>query len=1105
MKKVIRSGGLVLLALLASGCGLFAQSDTAVLFGLVKDPSGASISGAKVVAHNQGTGAQRELETDAKGLFYFTLLPPGGYEIAVEANGFKSYRNPAVQVQVAQVARLDVDLEVGSTSEHVEVSTNASVLNTENAAQGTVISQEKIPSLPLNGRQFLQLALLVPFANAGGRTVQQNTVRQSQVGGLSIAGNRTNNTGFLLDGATNIDPDYNSLNYSPSIDTIAEFQVQAAMVPADFAQASINVVTKSGTNSYHGSAWEFLRNKDLDARPFNLFSDLPKFQRNQFGATVGGPVWKDHLYSFLAYEGLQVRQAGPGLTTVTVPSALQRQGDFSGTPGGIWDPSAPLTNGLRQPFANNQIPASRINPLTNAAMLAIPLPSDPLTNSFVNASGVLSQQNNNYSGRLDYTLTPNWTLFGRYSASDEKATIPATVTGRDGINNALSQSAVLGSTKVISTNMVNETRLSFSRLRIFTGLPELSFDVNGTATKLPQFITTTYPIMGGAGGFIGTTGGGLVLVRDNTYQAYDNLSWNHGRHALRFGGQVEQVQYNRYEAPNLLGTYQFTNGFTSQIGKTAGSGDPLASMLLALPQQGSRSVGPSRIDGRQWIYALYAQDDIHLLPNLTLNLGIRYELAPPLYDIHHQMASIDYSKVPSPQSIFANGPTGFYQPTLFVCGESGYPKGCAYTDKNNFAPRVGLAWAAKPKWVVRAGAGMFYALTDANGLFRLAAGLPDNIAQTLTSNNVTPQFKNLDIFGPAVAGPVQIQAAGIDLNQRTSYSLQWNFSVQHELAPNMVIEAGYLATLGLKLQQNVQPNNAQPGAGAIDPRRPYLGVQYAPGTVFPDYVSVVGNSVPVGFINYLPNSAQSNYHALFARFEKRFSSGFSILSSYTFSKAITNAPQFRNAGGAGGAENSPPQDSYNLAGERGLASFDVESRWVDTFIYDVPVGKRGKYLQSGPMSAIFGDIQVSGIYQMQTGFPFTVNLKGDTAGVGAGTGGIFVRPNAVLGVPVQLSGSQQSTSEWFNTAAFAAPPNFAFGNLGRNTVIGPGLVNLDLVLVKTFYIREGLRLELRAEAFNIANHPNYSVMGRILNDPTFGRVLSQLDPRQLQFGAKVVF
>ncbi len=1104
MTTAIRRLATVVL-LLASVAAIQGQSDTAVLFGVVTDPSQASIPNARVVARDVATGATRELVTDTKGLYYFTLLPPGSYEVEVTANGFKTYVNNSVKVRVADVARLNIPLEVGATNEHVQVAAEVSVLNTENAAQGAVISQEKIPSLPLNGRQFLQLVLLAPGTNPGGRAVQQNSVRQGQIGGLSIAGNRTNNTGFSLDGATNIDPDYNSLNYSPTIDAISEFQVQTAIVPAEYGRASVNVATRSGTNQLHGSGWEFMRNKVLDARPFNAPSDLPKFQRNQFGGSLGGPVKQNRLFGFFAYEALRVRQAGAGLTTVTVPTALQRQGDFSLTPGGIFDPFAPLVSGLRQPFPNNKIPANRINPLTLAAVNAMPLPQNPTTGAFANANGILVQNNANYSGRVDFEATPSWNLFARYSASDEQAGIPAVVPGRDGLNNALSQNAVISSTKVFGVSVVNQTRLGFSRLHLFTGLPELTFDLNGTQSKLPQFITTTYPVMGGAGGFIGTTAGGLVRVRDNTYQIYDNVSWNVGRHAFKFGGEANWVQYNRYESPNLLGTFQFVNGFTAQIGRTANSGDALASMMLGLPQQGSRSVGPSRIDARQWIYAGYAQDDIHLLPSLTVNLGIRYELAPPFADIRNQMSSIDYSNVPSPGAIFASGKTAFYQPTLFVCGASGYPSGCAYTDYNNFAPRAGIVWSVTPRTVIRAGGGMFYSLTDANPLFRLAAGLPNNIAQTLTSNSVTPQFSSLDIFGPAVAGPVQIQAAGIDLNQRTTYSLQWNFSVQREIVKNVVIEAGYLATAGIKLEQNVQPNNAQPGAGAIDPRRPYVGLQYAPGTPFPPYINVVGNSVPVGFINYLPHAAQSNYHSGFLRFEKRFGAGFSLLSSYTFSKSITNAPQFRNAGGANGSENSPAQDAFNLRNERGLASFDARQRWVNTFLYDLPFGHRGKFLQSGIAGAILGDFQLSGIYQMQSGFPFTINLKGDSAGVGAGTGGIFVRPNLVPGQPVDLDGSVRTTDRWFNTGAFVVPPQFTFGSVGRNTMIGPSMVNLDLVVVKNLYLRERVRVELRVEGFNVVNHSNYNVVGRLLNDPTFGKVLSQLDPRQLQLGAKVVF
>jgi hypothetical protein len=948
----------------------------------------------------------------------------------------------------------------------------------------------------LNGRQFLQLALLVPGVNPGGRTVQQNVLRQGQndIGGLSIAGQRTNNTNFLLDGAVNIDPDYSALNYSPSIDSIAEFQVQTAMVPAEFGRASVNVVSKSGTNDLHVTAWEFLRNRDFDARPFNA-ADLYQFQRNQFGANAGGPIVKNRLFGFLAYEGLRVHQAGAnqlGSTPVSVslPTLAQRQGDFSGL-AVIKDPATGI------PFGNNKIPLTQLNPLSLAAVNALPAPTSG--SSFVNAGEPLLQHNDNYSGRFDFTASQNWNLFARYSRSNENADVPFTVPGRDSVNDARSQNATLGSTYSISSNMLNETRLGFNRLRLTLGLAEPNFDVNGVTQHLPQFnLGGSFPLFGGAGSFNTTNpGGGVAISRDTTYQFYDNLAWTHGRHAFKFGAEIEQLNYNRYEAPAALGAFQFTGKF---------SGNTVADFLLGDSATASRSIGPDTLGARQWTYAVYAQDDFHLLTNLTINLGIRYEIAPPFYGQNGELGSIDYSNVPSPQAIFANGPLATYKPTFFVCGQAGYPKGCAYTDKNNFAPRLGVAWSVNPKTVVRTGGGFFYANNDANPLFRLAAGLPNNLAQTLSIGSYKPETSGYNIFGSGVVGAAQIQAAGIDLNQRTSYSMQWNFSVQRQLAKDIVVEAGYLATLGLKLEQNVQPNNAQPSTNtSIDPRRPYAALQYAPGTTFAPYLQVSGTSVPVGFINYLPHSAQSNYHSGFLRFEKRFSQGFSVLSSYTYSKAITNAPQFRNAGGVSGAENSPAQDAFNLAAERGLASFDVRQRFTTTAVYNLPFGKDGRWLKEGWMSRVAGGFELSGIFTGQNGFPFTVNLKGDTANVGAGTGGIFIRPNIQPGASQYLAGTDQSTAHWFNTAAFVAPAAGKFGALGRNTIIGPGLTDLDLVLQKSIVITERVKMQLRAEFFNALNHSNYSIVGRILNDPAFGVVASQLDPRQIQLGGKILF
>jgi hypothetical protein len=415
-------------------------------------------------------------------------------------------------------------------------------------------------------------------------------------------------------------------------------------------------------------------------------------------------------------------------------------------------------------------------------------------------------------------------------------------------------------------------------------------------------------------------------------------------------------------------------------------------------------------------------------------------------------------------------------------------------------------WSVTPRTVVRGGAGIYYAATDANPLFRLAAGIPANVAQTVSFNNFVPaRGPGWDIFGPAIIGPVQVQQAGIDLFQQTSESRQWSLSVQRELGRHWVVEASYLGTRGRFLEQNVQPNNAQPGSGAVDPRRPYAGMIFAPGTVFPDYVTVVGDSVPVGFINYLSKTAESRYDALALRLEKRLSRGLTFLSAYTLSEARSNAPQFRNAGGVTGAENSPPQDSHNLAAEWGPAYYDARHRWVTSATAHLPFGPGRRFLQSGLWSKLLGDFQLAGIYTMQSGFPFTVNLRGDTAGVGAGTGGIFVRPNPVPGVDPYLPKGEWANGRYLNPAAFAAPPAGAFGTIGRNSIVGPGFINLDVSLVRTLALGRRARLDLRAEAFNLMNRRNYTIVGRILNDPTFGQLLSQADPRQWQFGGRLTF
>jgi Carboxypeptidase regulatory-like domain len=1080
---------------------LFAQTDTSSIGGRVTDSQSGPVQGAKVQLRNVSTGAERKTESNANGEYVFTLIPPGSYDIEAAAQGFRTFHDAGFPVDVAAPAHLDIRLEVGAISERVEVVAEVSMLNTDSAAQGTVISDEKIQSLPLNGRQFIDLAFLSPNVNAGGRSVQQNQVRLNQDGGFSASGNRTNNNGFLLDGISNLDLDYMSLSLTPILDTIAEFQVQTAQLTAEYghsAGAQINVVTKSGTNEWHGNAWEFVRNRVFDARLFNDPATLPKYQRNQFGGTEGGPVRKNKLFLFGGYERLSLRQAGGSLTTVTVPTSLERQGNFSQSNVVIYDATA----SPRAPFPNDTIPQSRLNPTALIAINAAPAADVPgSATQYINGDEVLQQDSNNYSIRADYNLSAAITLFGRYSASRENDVTPGSTAGYSSIGYALPQNAVIGSTVVLSPSMVNEARVGFNRMNYGGGIPEPFFNVNGTETHLPYFKLTNYAQMGGAGG-------GATQIRDNTFQAYDNLSWQHGRHLLKFGVEFMFLEYVPITDPNEYGTYQFSSGQSAKASATDGTGSALASFLLGYSSTASQSYGEQRMDGHQPIFSTYAQDRIKLLPNLTIDLGLRYEIAPPLYDTRGQTMGLDFSKVPTPQAIFANNlPTNFYEPTFYICGQAGYPKSCAYTDKNNFAPRFGLAWQIDPKTVFRTGAGLYYSLTDFSSISRLTNSIPANIAQTLSSVTFAPTYQGYNLFPPSLAiGPsTSVNLYSLDPNQRTSYAIQMSSSVERQVGRNGVIEVGYTGTLGLKLQQNVQVSNTLPGATAASTRRPYLGAVFAPGTVFPSYITVTGNSVGGSTIALLPNEAQSNYHALYVRSERRFSNGFSFLSSFTFSKAITNAPQFRNAGGATGTENSPAQNSYNLSAERGLAVSNAKFRWVNTAVYTLPFGHGQRWINDGFASAILGGWQFSGIMSLQTGFPSTINLTGDTANIGGGSGGILIRANPVPGQSAELPASQRTTAEWFNVNAFVVPPAYQFGTLGRNTLVGPGLFNIDSTLSKRFRLKERYVIEIRAEAFNLLNTHNYNQIARIINAPGFGTVSSELPMRQLQFAAKVNF
>jgi hypothetical protein len=598
---------------------LFAQTDTSSLGGRVTDPQGSAVPGAQIRLRNQATGAERKSTSGTTGEYVFSLIPAGRYDIEAAAEGFRTFHDAGFPVDVAAPAHLDVQLEVGAVSNKVEVVEQVSMLNTESAAQGTVIGDEKIESLPLNGRQFIDLALLSPNVNAGGRSVQQNQTRLNQDGGFSASGNRTNNNGFMLDGISNLDVDYMSLSLTPILDTIAEFQVQTAQLTAEYghsAGAQINVVTKSGANEIHGDVWEFVRNRVFDSRPFNLSSSLPEFQRNQFGGTAGGPIRKNKLFIFGGYERLSLRQPGANLTTVTVPSPLEKQGNFSQSNTVIYD----ALSTLRAPFPNDSIPQSRLNPEAAIAINAVPAADVPgSVNKYTNNDEVLRQDASSYSLRGDYVLNQAVTLFVRYATTRENDSTPGTTPGYSAIGYALPQNAAFGLTAVLSPQIANEFRGGFNRMNYSSGVPEPVFNVSGAETPLPYFKLTSYAQMGGAGG-------GAYHARDNTFQIYDNVTWQRGRHLLKAGAEFMFIEYVPVTAPNSFGIYQFSSGQSAKTSATDGTGSPLASFLLGYSSTASQSLGGGRMDGHQPIFSTYLQDRIKLLPSLTRTSGCGMKL-----------------------------------------------------------------------------------------------------------------------------------------------------------------------------------------------------------------------------------------------------------------------------------------------------------------------------------------------------------------------------------------------------------------------------------------------------------------------------------------------
>jgi len=1091
----------ILLFGLLTLCSPFAlaQQETATITGEVRDANGSVVSKATITVTNVETNVSIKSETNDQGLYTVPSLKPGPYSITVEKAGFKKSVRSGVTLQVNQVARLDVNMQVGELTTAVEIVEAAALLESETSSRGSVIDQKKIVDLPLNGRDYNQLALLSPGVLPG-------TPRLASVnfkGVLNVNGNRTFNNVFLLDGVDNISYS-NSFRgenvqlVQPSIEALQEFKIQTNAYSAEFGRSSgavVNATIKSGTNNIHGSLYEFLRNDHLDAN--NFFSNAlgapkPVRKRNQYGAAVGGPIVKNRTFWFADYEGLREREGVP--RTRQVPTAAEKAGLFNTA---VVDPFAPG----RTEFSKNAagqwvIPQNRWDPVGAAIVKLIPDPNVPGTTIYA-STPVTSTRQDQFDVRADHQFATNITFFGRYSFVDTNTFRPAPLLGLAegsfndafGANLNRSQGLAFGLTWTFSPSFVGDFRLGWARGNYFTQPP--NFGVDGPAAIGLKNVPNDPAILGGVPkvniqGFdaVGRHTSTPQFQTPRSLNPRASLSWTHGAHFVKFGGEFLHVQTRINDLNATIGRMNFDNRFTNRA---------VGDLLLGLPSQLALT-SFTVMDQGQDMQFYFIQDDYKITSKLTLNLGLRYEFATPPREKENRFANFDPV-------------TG----TMILAKDGDiFARSLIHPDRNNFAPRFGFAFSPTSRWVIRGAYGVFYNHTVRQGREGLLGFNPPFLVDNLLSTSVSgaaavstaAPFRLVNGYPAGLLDPNSlaptIMRRSQDPNQRTPYIQQYNFGIQYELLKDLLLDVAYVGNKGTKLNGFRNLNQFSVITNAD-------GSQKAGVRPYPAF----------GDIQWMENRVGASYNSLQTRLEKRFSKGLTGLVSYTWGKALTGAPDHISTSGGGAGFDTgtfkEPQDGNNLRADRGLAEFDVKHRFVASYIWELPFGK-GHYFGNNwnpAVDAVLGGWQLTGIHALQSGLGLTATLGGGSV-VTLG-GERRARPDLV-GNP-ELPESQRTVQRWFNTDAFAAfnapplPISFqrAFGTAGVGIMRGPGSVNFDFTLAKNFHLTERNYFQFRTELFNAFNHANFGPPNIARDSGGFGSILSAANARIIQFGLKFYY
>jgi Carboxypeptidase regulatory-like domain/TonB dependent receptor-like, beta-barrel len=1060
---------------------VWAQVASGTLSGTVTDESSAVAPGVTVQAREERTGFTRTAVTGAEGGYVIEELPPGHYTVSAQKAGFRTTVSEHVPLEVNQTVRLNLTLYVGEERQSVTAEASVSAVQGSQASLGYLLGAKTAEDLPLEMRNIVSLVTLGPGAiprQLGGFVHDVvNDVQQGSRGSVAfnppINGSRSTMNVFLLDGAYDTDRNTFAIAVYPPLEAVQEFRIQTSLAPAEFPQAgggSIDVVTRSGGRQFHGSGFEYFQNELTAARNYFADPSLPAPLRrwNQFGGSLGGPLPLANTFFFGTYEGLRTKIGTP--VESLVPPAPLRAGDFTGQ-NTIYDPLNVDASGTRLPFANNMIPASRIDPIAARFLEQYqPLPNLDGSNGNNYVDETPNQgRNDAFSVRVDHQFRNQSQVSARYTYNGERNVMAGSFPLRPTLENVRAQQAALSHTYA-RASWLNEARLSFTRLSMYA-TPESAFQTNviqqlgleGLTSDpanygLPYFQLADYSLV--------TDDPTLPQVqRDNLWDLSDGVSRVRGSHTLKAGFDWIHFQLNYQQSELARGSYNYSGAFTGSPNSPGSTGDAMADFLLGFPQSTSRDVGNTQAYLRQNSYGAYVQDEWRVSSRVTLNLGLRYEYVTPFTETRGNLLNLVYSTQPSPPP-----------PQLVRVDQAVRP------DTRNFAPRVGLAWRL-PKLpfsggetVFRAGYGIYYNPEIAVETYDLLLnGIL--VQNNVTNGNQAPILTTRNGF-PQTASTGFPTYFGIDPGAPTPYVQQWNAGFQHEFAGHILGEVSYVGSKGTHLGRFRAFNT---------PLHTETGEDLPPR---PGDLQALRTWPSLGQIIQRQHISNSSYNALQVKAEKRLTGHVSLLASFVWSKSIDDADTVI----PGFFESAAAQDENNLRLDRGLSFFDVGRRISAGYVVNLPAAR-----VLGPVGRNW---QVSGIVTLQDGTPLNIFYYfTDFANTGLPN-----RPNLAPGASLYLPRSQRTDAHFFNTAAFSAPAPYTFGNAGRDILIGPGNNIFDMAVARRFPIRERGAVELRAEAFNFFNHPNWGIPGPYPDfGPFFGKIFAVGDPRRLQFAIRYDF